>query len=246
MCSRIYKIPYEDVIRLKESDPDIKEKRDRAKRVVFGIFYGAGPWKISQQINSTVEEAEEIQTMLFTEFPALHNYVETVKHLVRTRQYVKTFFGRCRRFKLAHLGGSYFGDACREAVNFLIQSTASDLLLGQMCEVQDHIHELDGRMLITVHDSITLEMPEKNVEQLPAFLDQHIVERVRERFDWLPVPFLYDMEVGPSYGEVHEYRRKEPKTEVHGVHSSDGRDADSGERDVEGEREDPAGESSAS
>lgn len=246
VCSRIYKIPYEDVVRLKESDPDIKEKRDRAKRVVFGIFYGAGPWKISQQINSTIEEAEKIQTMLFTEFPALHNYVETVKHLVRTRQYVKTFFGRCRRFKLAHLGGSYFGDACREAVNFLIQSTASDLLLGQMCEIHEHIHELDGKLLITVHDSITLEMPEKNVERLPAFLDHYIVERVQEKFDWLPVPFLYDMEVGPSYGEVHEYKRKDTETEVHGVPSPDGRDAGSGEGDVEGEREDSAGESSVS
>jgi len=209
-CSQIYGIPYEEVLRRKESDPDITDKRTRAKRVIFGTFYGAGPWTISQQINSTVEEAERIQEGLFNAFPALRAYVEGVKRTVRQRQFVKTVFGRCRRFRLAHLGGSYYSSACREAVNFLIQSTASDLLLSQMHEMAPAIKsDLGGQMLITVHDSVVLELPEENVGKLKGFFDHYVTDRVAEKYDWLPVPFLYDYEVGDNYGEIYDPSRNE-------------------------------------
>lgn len=203
-CSQIYGIPYEEIVANKETDPEIADKRGRAKRVIFGTFYGAGPWKIAQQINSTVEEAEKIQEGLFNAFPALRAYVDGVKAAIRSRQFVKTIFGRCRRFRLAHLGGAYYGSACREAVNFLIQSTASDILLGQMCEMAEPLkHDLQGQLLITVYDSVVFEMPTKYVSQLKDFFDHYIVDRVKEKYDWLPVPFLYDYEVGDNYGEVY-------------------------------------------
>lgn len=203
-CSQIYGIPYEEIVAKKETDPDIIEKRTRAKRTIFGSLYGAGPWKISHVINSTVEEAEKVQNGLFQAFPALPRYVEKTKNKVREQLFVKTVFGRCRRFRLARLGGSYYASACREAVNFLIQSTASDLLLSQMCEMAEPIkRDLGGQLLITVHDSVVFELPEENVSKLKAFFDHYVVERVAEKYDWLPVPFLYDYEVGDNYGEVY-------------------------------------------
>lgn len=209
VTSKVYKLDYDLVQSLKETDPDIKDKRTRCKRTVFGTFYGAGPFKISQQIGSTKEEAEQLQNFLFNEFPALRNYVNGVEHEVRTYQMVSTFFGRRRRFRMAHVDFSHMSEAIREAVNFKIQSTSADLVLSQLCEMDEHADEIGAEMLITVHDSVVFQMPEKNLHMLHDFLDHWIVERVAEKYDWLPVPFLYDVEVGPSYGEVKPFKRKE-------------------------------------
>jgi DNA polymerase I-like protein with 3'-5' exonuclease and polymerase domains/uracil-DNA glycosylase len=208
VTSRVYKIPYDEVNAKKETDPDIKEKRTRCKRTVFGTFYGAGPFKIAQQINSTKEEAEQLQNFLFTEFPALADYVEGVRREVEKYQVVGTFFGRKRRFRLAHINHKNRAEAVREAVNFKIQSTSADLVLSQLCEMDEHSDEIGAEMLITVHDSIVLQMPQANLHLLHNFLDKWIVQRVAEKYDWLPVPFLYDVEVGPSYGEVKPFERK--------------------------------------
>jgi len=62
-------------------------------------------------------------------------------------------------------------------------------------------------MQITVHDSMVFELPEENVQKLPPFLDHWVVDRVKEKYSWLPVPFDYDIEAGPSYGEVKEINR---------------------------------------
>jgi len=227
-ASKINKIPYEKGEAARYWDKSIKKMRDIAKRVVFGTFYGAGAYKIAEQIGCSKEEAQRIIDLLFEAFPALRQYIEGTKQQVRNRQYVKTHFGRFRRFRLAHANRELFAEACREAVNFLIQSTASDLVLSQLCEVSENLPKLNGEMLVTVHDSMTFELPgdmmdiqevaaerggkEKTIlvdkkGLLHEFMDEWIVQRVKDKYDWLPVPFLYDVEAGPSYGEVKEIER---------------------------------------
>lgn len=224
VTSKITGIPYDVIEREKETNPEIKALRTRSKRVVFGIFYGAGAFKIAEQLGCTKEEAQVVIDQIFAEFPALHSYVEDTKNEVRRKQFVRTHFGRYRRFKLASVNDKHFSAACREAVNFLIQSTASDLVLGQLCEISDNVQDIQGRMLITVHDSIAMEIPADVMSletvgddnkkrlvdrkgQVHAFLDKWIVQRVRDKFPWLPVPYLYDIEVGPSYGETKPIER---------------------------------------
>lgn len=204
VAEKAYGIAYDEIKAKKDTDPDIATKRTAAKRVVFGTFYGAGAGKIAQQIESTREEGQRLINTLYTMFPKLAEYVENVREEVRASQYVKTYFGRYRRFKMSKLGNAYFESACREAINFKIQSTASDLLLSQMCEVDEHIADLEGELLITVHDSILLELPEKNIDKVKPFMQYFITDRVSTKFPWLPTPFLCDIEIGPSYGELKE------------------------------------------
>ena len=224
-ASKIYKIPYEVIELGRATDKDLKKKRDIAKRVVFGTFYGAGSHTISLQINSTKEEAQAIINLLFAEYPALKNYIDATAAKVKSLGYVQSLMGRVRRFKLAHVSSFHMAESIREAVNFLIQSTASDLVVSQLCEIDEHVSDIQGKLLITVHDSITLEIPKSMVTletrkdengkpytvdtqgNLHKFFDKWIVQRVKEKFTWLPVPFLYDLELGPSYGELREVRR---------------------------------------
>jgi hypothetical protein len=116
--------------------------------------------------------------------------------------FVETFFGRRRRFPLARVNSFFRSQAERRGVNMKIQSTSSDIVIGQLVELYHHIGELGGRLALTVHDSIAAIVKKKYVEQLPDFLHHYCVERVRQKYSWLPVEFACDIEVSPSYGEV--------------------------------------------
>lgn len=191
-----------------EDDADTTKFRGAVKRVVFGTLYGAGPKKIAAQIGNgfPLEEAQAIIAGLFQAFPGLKAYISQTKDEIARTNRTKTVFGRYRRFALAGVSGELRSKAEREGVNFRIQSTSSDLVLSQLCEINDHLHEIEATMRLTVHDSIAGTIKRHRVKDMQAFFDHWLVNRVKERFPWMPVPFLYDLEVGSSYGEKMKYK----------------------------------------
>jgi DNA polymerase I-like protein with 3'-5' exonuclease and polymerase domains len=191
-----------------QGDEELSNLRSAVKRVVFGTLYGAGPRKIASQIgeNFPVEEAKKIIDALFTAFPGIKKYVQETKSEVKLKGQVSTIFGRYRRFMLAAVSSELRSKSEREAVNFKIQSTSSDLVVSQLCEINDHLHEIEAVMRLTVHDSMAGTIKKSRVKDMKAFFDYWLVDRVKERFPWMPVPFLYDLEVGPSYGEKMKYK----------------------------------------
>lgn len=215
ITSHVFDIPYEH-IEANRSNPDIDHKRSACKRVVFGTLYGAGIYKIAEQIYGALshdQEEKEAQVafakntmdLLFTRFPLIGAYIKRTKLEVARNKQVQTIFGRYRRFPLAAASGKFRAQAEREAVNFKIQSTASDIVVSQLCEISDHIHEIGGEIQITVHDSICGEIHKDRVPEMQAFFDRYILDRVAEKFEWLPVPFKYDLEIGPNYGDLTSY-----------------------------------------
>jgi len=204
----IYGIPYADVERLKDVDKKMKKTRTNVKRVVFGILYGAMAKKIAETAGISIEEAQGVIDKLFARFPALVRYMDETVEQIHRLGFVETLFGRRRRFPLQGVNGFFQGQAERRGKNMKIQSTSSDIVLGQLTEVAEHIHELGGRLCITVHDSIVACVKKAYVKQLPDFLDYYAVKRVSEKYPWLPVSFTCDISVGSNYGELtklHEY-----------------------------------------
>lgn len=205
----IYGIAYDIVANhesLKDTDKerylDLKNKRTNCKRVVFGILYGAMAKKIAETAGITEEEAQKIIDGMFEKFPSIRQYMEDTVEQIHKRGFVETLLGRRRRFPLQDVNGFFRGQAERRGKNMKIQSTSSDIVLGQLIELDEHIGELGGRLCITVHDSIVATCKKTYAEQLPAFLHHYCVERVAEKYPWLPVAFAADIEVGPSYGET--------------------------------------------
>jgi DNA polymerase I-like protein with 3'-5' exonuclease and polymerase domains/uracil-DNA glycosylase len=202
-------------------DPNFRKllsaERDQIKRVVFGILYGAGENKIAETIGITVEEAAKLIRLLYDMFPALEKYALGVEDEVLKNKYVETYFGRRRRFPLANII-RYQGRGCRQARNFKIQSTSSDIVIGQLIEMDEPLRrDMGGRLLLTVHDSLVFQFPKKKLSQLQSFVDHYAEKRVKEKYDWLPVPFKADISVGPNYGEcqpLDEYLRNNKYVDV--------------------------------
>lgn len=198
----IFDIPYAEVEAKKETDKQMKATRTTVKRVVFGILYGAMAKKIAETAGISEEAAQQVIDKLFARFPSLRNYMDEVVAQIHVKGFVETLFGRRRRFPLQGVNGFFRGQAERRGKNMKIQSTSSDIVIGQLCEIFEHIHELGGRLCITVHDSIVGTIKKKYLHQVQAFFDYYCVTRVREKYPWLPVDFAHDISVGPSYGET--------------------------------------------
>jgi uracil-DNA glycosylase family 4 len=217
----IYGIPYEEV-EAKKEDTDyivpghgitMNMLRTTVKRVVFGILYGAMAKKIAETASISEEMAQGVIDKLFERFPSLKNYMDEVVAQIHQHGFVETLFNRRRRFPLQSVNGFFRGQAERRGKNMKIQSTSSDIVVGQLIEIFEHIRELGGRLAITVHDSIVGTIKKKLLHQAKAFFDLYCVKRVREKCPWLPVDFAYDLAVGPSYGEVislEDYLKKNP------------------------------------
>lgn len=195
--------------RIDGGDDDLINYRVAIKKTLFGTIYGAGGKKIAQQLGEVTEEttaaAKQTIADLFSAFPALKQYIESTKEEVVRNGKVKTIFGRYRRAGMMGVSKQMRAAAQREAVNFKIQSTSSDLVLSQLIEVEENIHKLGGKVMVTVHDSIMGVIPKSRVKELKAFMDYYIIARIKEKFKWLPVPFSYDLELGKNYGQHTKY-----------------------------------------
>ena len=176
--------------------------RTAVKRVVFGILYGAGPTKIAETIGISLQQAQQLIAMLFAMFPSIQKYIEQTHVELQRLNFVETFFGRRRRFYLPGAPPYLRGRAERQTVNFKIQSTSSDIVLGRLVALEKPLRDLGGRLLLTVHDSIGFQIPKKYATQIPDLIKTVLEDGVKTQHPWLPVAFKWDYEVGPSYGEL--------------------------------------------
>jgi DNA polymerase I-like protein with 3'-5' exonuclease and polymerase domains len=211
--SNDFPLTYEDFNnrdRIKATNPVYGEMMDKfrtaIKRVVFGILYGAGPRKIAETIGINLSQAQAIIDMLFRLYPSIPAYIERTKWELNTFGLVETFFGRRRRFSVKGATGFLRSRAERQGVNFKIQSTSSDIVMQTLIAVDPVLtRDLRGRVLLTVHDSLGFQVPKKYASQLPEFVDRHLNVKASTRYPWLPVDFKWDLEVGPSYGELQNH-----------------------------------------
>ena len=200
-------------------------KRQAAKAVTFGIMYGAGPKKISEQVTKdggsmTMQQASKVIKDYFNAFPGLRDWIDSQKATIASRGELYSFFGRKRRLKegietaeikrlrqlkdwelededRAKLGAQ--AHAVRSGLNFLVQSTASDINLLGAVEAEQIIRErgLKSRIFALVHDSILAEVPLDEVEEYSELIRSCVQ---KDRGISIPgCPVGCDFEIGEDY-----------------------------------------------
>lgn len=221
VASKIFALSYDEIENrneIKKTDPArakfLNSKRQAAKSTVFLTIYGGGATKLHENLvkadaSLTVADCEKIITSFLDEFPVIRTYMDRIRFEVRTKAYVQTYFGRRRRFPMASLDWKALNAACREAINFPIQGTSSDLVMVQLVEMAKEGAAIGFKPRITVHDSIAGSVPKASIPLLRAFLDKYATARITEKFGkWMPVPMEYEADYGPSYGEgIHEIKK---------------------------------------
>ncbi len=180
-------------------EEEAKAKRNFAKSVNFGLLYGMGPKKLSDELGITQAEAKEIIANYFASFPTVKQYLEEIQEQVKIDGYVETLLGRRRFFDYENANGMQKAAYMRESVNTVFQGSAADLIKLSMLQIDTMIkEELTGAdMLLQIHDELIFEVEEAQVEAVSKrFVG--VMERVYD----LRVPLVCSISVGDSWGEL--------------------------------------------
>jgi len=179
IAKTVFKLPcnVEDVAELYGT------QRQAAKAVTFGIMYGAGPSKISQQVTKdsgklfSVSEAKEVIDDYFGSFHRLKKWLETNQKFIEQNGFVYSFFGRKRRLpNVLSEDPAIRSHSIRSGLNFLVQSPASDINLLGAIDMNSYIRveKMKSRIFALVHDSILAEVPDEEVEDYSRALKTFI------------------------------------------------------------------------
>jgi DNA polymerase-1 len=180
-------------------EEEAKEKRNFAKSVNFGLLYGMGPKKLSDELGISSSEAKEIIANYFASFPTVKNFLEGIQERVKIDGYVETILKRRRLFDYENANGMQKAAFMRESVNTVFQGSAADLIKLSMNQIDSMIRDenLDAYMLLQIHDELIFEIKEEKVEEISKRF-VHTMENVLE----LDVPLECSVSVGDSWGEL--------------------------------------------
>src|SRR6185436_16081601 len=141
------------------------EQRRAAKTINFGVLYGMSAFRLSNELNIPTGQAKDFIEAYFGRYPKIQEYLDRTLEEARSTGKVTTLFGRVRYIPEIHNRSfTVRGNAERMAINPPIQGTAADLLKMAMIALDKRLDDqkTNARMLLTVHDEIVIESPERN------------------------------------------------------------------------------------
>ncbi len=180
-------------------EEEAEAKRSHAKSVNFGILYGMGQKKLSVELGISTKEAKEIIVSYFEAFPTIKSFLEKIQDDVKKVGYVETILERRRVFDYENATGMQKASFMRESVNTVFQGSAADLIKLSMLEIERDIEEkqIDGAMLLQIHDELIFEVKEQSVEEVGEKF-KHIMKNIKK----LDVPLECSVSIGDSWGEL--------------------------------------------
>ncbi|KAJ8025436.1 DNA polymerase nu [Holothuria leucospilota] len=111
------------------ADEVTDEKREKTKRIVYSVVYGAGSEKIAETLGVTQEKARAFTKSFLDKFPGIKLFTQTCISQCRKQGFVTSLLQRRRIIKNTCSGNIQQRlHAERQAVNFVIQGNMITLL----------------------------------------------------------------------------------------------------------------------
>ena len=191
-----------------------KEQRVQAKRVNFGIPYGVSGAGLvdllaSDGIKITKTQGEKYIEGWKKKFPHAAYYLDHSKKMFSQQGYLVTPWGRRRRkYKQYYANQGKESASDRQAMNYPIQSFASDIVLSLIGKLYPILKGMGIPLLLTVHDSIVVECREDQLPELAKLVKQYTWLRPKELNGAL---VCTEMEIGYRWSEVVPMNFDEPE-----------------------------------
>eukprot|EP01033_Poteriospumella_lacustris_P000423 gene423-278_t len=129
----IYKLLASKIFRKATLDAVTDAERTQAKVICLGCIYGMGPVAAAARLGIDVATVSQITTSFFRSFRGVSQWIQRIRQYARTHQEVRTLSGRLRRLlDIQSENPIKRAAAERQAVNTVIQGTASDLIKSAM------------------------------------------------------------------------------------------------------------------
>jgi DNA polymerase-1 len=179
----------------------LPEMRRTAKIVNFGIMYGAGPFRMSQELGIPIGEGMALIEAYFNKYAGIKDYIERTLEQARKQKWVTTMLGRRRPvWEINNQNQIRRQAAERMAINMPIQGTAAEMIKLAMISIHKKMKKesLKAMMILQVHDELIFEVPKEEIEQVKS-----VVIREMESALPLSVPIVVDWGIGDSWYEAH-------------------------------------------
>ena len=181
-----------------EVTPDM---RRMAKAINFGIIYGMGARKLSEELGIPLKDAQNYINAYYNKYEGVKRYRDSIIKEAQEKGYVTTLFNRRRYLPgINHQKQRIRAEAERMAINTPIQGTAADLIKMAMIRIHHRLKQ-DGyrsRMILQVHDELLFEVPEDELDRLISMVRQEM-----EGVHKLAVPLKVDVGIGKNWDEAH-------------------------------------------
>jgi DNA polymerase-1 len=177
------------------------DQRRSAKVVNFGIMYGAGPYRMSQELGIGMIDAKNLIDTYFNTYPGIRTYMDKTLSYAREKGYVETLFGRRRRTtNLIASNRNLVRAEERAAINMPIQGTAADIIKIAMINIHERMKTevYKSKMILQIHDELLFECPEFEVEKLASMVQEEMEGAVQ-----LSVPLKVEWNYGANWYEAH-------------------------------------------
>ena len=191
-ASLIYNVSIDDV------QPDM---RRTAKVINFGIMYGAGPFRISQELGISRKASQEIIKEYFNQYSGVKKYISATLDKARSDNFVETLLGRRRSVWDINSQNALKRQAAeRIAINMPIQGSAAELIKIAMIDVQKNIEleHMDSKLILQIHDELLFEFPVDEKDVLIPLVKESMENAMK-----LKVPVIVDYGSGKDWFEAH-------------------------------------------
>ena len=194
-ASIIYDIPKGEVS---------SEQRRYAKIINFGLMYGMGAFRVSNELGISRKEAIEFIENYFSKFPTIKEYINYSLEKAKEKGYVSTIFGR--KLYLPELNSSnkmQVKEAERVATNMPIQGSAADIIKIAMININEKINnDSDIKMIIQVHDELVFEVKKEKLDYAKDLIITEMENALPKKYSDI-VPLVVDVGIGKNWYEAH-------------------------------------------
>lgn len=137
---------------------DMGRDRNQVKTANYAIGYGCGAKKLGLIFGIPREEAQVFLNDYYRTYSGLRMASKNAESVAKRRGYVKLWTGRRRHFEDPQRDG-------HKAFNSIIQGGGAEIMKRKMLELAPLLDPNECRLVLTVHDSIVVEMDKGRVEK---------------------------------------------------------------------------------
>jgi DNA polymerase-1 len=181
----------EDVMFIERDHPEWALKRDIGKKLTFGSIFGIGGEGFQKLlaretgVHLELDECEDLVRNWRRTYPEIMNAYRRAERVFRERGYVRILPGT------EYESRSYLadGDWPHTGWNRMVQGSLAAWLRLWLVEIE---HALPGALVLTVHDSVVLELPKRTAKRTGQKIADAAAARASVLFD---TPMVVDLEM---------------------------------------------------
>ena len=195
----IHSITAGEIFDINKNDVDESQRR-LAKTINFGILYGIGAKRLSQQIDQDTKTSKLFIERYFNKYSSVKDYFQKIIDQTKEKGYSETILNR-RRY-LPDINSNNFmlrAAGERAAINSPIQGSAADIIKMAMISINnDKSLSNDCSMIMQVHDELVFEVDKKRIDLVSKKIENHMINCIT-----LNVPLVVDIGFGNTWADSH-------------------------------------------